>query len=350
MPKHVVRLIALIAAFGVAAVIARNYLVDKSFYRFGHYRGDAPAEIAADVPIYKGPEYCQPCHAQRVADWSAGAHGNVVRCETCHGAAALHPAAAGIKAPPPADERLHAKIASDRFGKLEKLSIPPDSVKLCTLCHERMVGRPAFQKQIEVGSHAHAQQCIACHNPHSPRISAAAASSTRKGDAAAGGKKAAACAACHGKEGVSVNARWPSLARQNPEYLAAVLKAYRGGARRDPLMTGQAKTLSDADIDDLAAYFARSSCRRAGPASSGQAAAAGRAKAAACTACHGERGVSGNPAWPNLAGQQPDYLAEALKAYRSGARAGTVMSNLAKALTDADIGDLASYYAGLSCR
>jgi cytochrome c553 len=338
-------------------VIARNYLVDKSFYRFGHYRGDAPAEIAADVPIYKGPEYCQPCHAQRVADWSAGAHGNVVRCETCHGAAALHPVAAGIKAPQPADERLHAKIAAERFGRLEKLSVPADSVKLCTLCHEKIVGRPAFQKQIEVDGHARGQQCIACHNPHSPRISAAAGvqrtaavSNAKKSDAAAGRTKAAACAACHGKEGTSVNPQWPNLAGQQSEYLTTALKSYRSGTRPDPLMTGQAKALNDSDIDDLAAYFAASRCRRAGPGRASEQAAAGKAKAAACTACHGERGVSGNPAWPSLAGQQPGYLAEALKAYRDGARAGTVMSNLAKALTDADIGDLAAYYAGLSCK
>lgn len=49
MPKHVARLLLLITAAAVAAVAARYYLLDPSYYRYGHFRGDAPAEIAADV-------------------------------------------------------------------------------------------------------------------------------------------------------------------------------------------------------------------------------------------------------------------------------------------------------------
>ncbi len=357
MPKHIVRLLLLIAAFGVAALAARAYFIDESFYKYGHYRGDAPAEMAADVPIYKGPEYCQSCHTQRFTEWSASVH-KVVVCETCHGAAALHPAAAGIKPPPRPDKHLHAKIAYDeRFAKLEKLSIPPDSVKLCTLCHEKMPGRPAFQKQVEVSSHAQGQQCITCHNPHSPKIAVvpvvqktAAVAKREKGDPAAGRKKAAACAACHGEDGVSPNPRWPSLAGQQREYLAASLMAYKAGRRENAMMNGPAKGLSDADVEDLAAYFASASCKRAGAQSAAEKIAAGKQKAAACASCHGERGVSGNPAWPNLAGQQEGYLADALRAFRSNARPGTMMSGLVKTMSDADIDQVAAYYAGLSCK
>ena len=74
-------------------------------------------------------------------------------------------------------------------------------------------------------------------------------------DLAAGKAKAAACAGCHGANGVSVNPAWPSLAGQKKDYLIAALKAYRDGARKNPVMAGMAKGLSDADVDILAAYF-----------------------------------------------------------------------------------------------
>jgi cytochrome c553 len=75
------------------------------------------------------------------------------------------------------------------------------------------------------------------------------------GDAAAGKAKAASCAGCHGANGVSANPMWPNLAGQQPGYLVKSLKAYRDGTRSDPMMSPMAKPLSDADIDNLAAYF-----------------------------------------------------------------------------------------------
>lgn len=75
--------------------------------------------------------------------------------------------------------------------------------------------------------------------------------------------------------------------------------------------------------------------------------AAGRAKARACTTCHGPLGISRGPNTPNLAGQPGTYLVEQLKAYRSGRRASEVMGIVAKPLTDADILDLAAWYASI---
>jgi len=68
--------------------------------------------------------------------------------------------------------------------------------------------------------------------------------------------KAAACAACHGPNGVSQNAIYPSLAGQYQDYLAHALLAYKSGARKNPIMAGMAAPLSDKDIKALAAYFA----------------------------------------------------------------------------------------------
>lgn len=75
------------------------------------------------------------------------------------------------------------------------------------------------------------------------------------GDAAAGKTKAASCAGCHGAAGISNNPMWPNLAGQKAGYLIKSLKAFRDGTRTDPMMGPMAKPLSDADIDNLAAYY-----------------------------------------------------------------------------------------------
>jgi cytochrome c553 len=64
--------------------------------------------------------------------------------------------------------------------------------------------------------------------------------------------------------------------------------------------------------------------------------------------CHGESGVSVLPNAPNLAGQPEIYLAEQLKAYRSGKRSDEVMSVIAKPLTDAEITDLSAWFASIA--
>jgi cytochrome c553 len=74
---------------------------------------------------------------------------------------------------------------------------------------------------------------------------------------------------------------------------------------------------------------------------------AGRAKAAACAVCHGRNGISTLPDAPNLAGQPALYVEAQLKSYRSGARRHEVMSLIAKPLSDADIADLAAWYASI---
>ncbi len=74
---------------------------------------------------------------------------------------------------------------------------------------------------------------------------------------------------------------------------------------------------------------------------------AGRAKAQACAVCHGPLGISSQPDAPHLAGQSAIYLSSQLKAYRSGARLHEVMAVMAKPLSDADIANLAAWYAAI---
>ena len=73
---------------------------------------------------------------------------------------------------------------------------------------------------------------------------------------------------------------------------------------------------------------------------------AGQAKAKEiCQACHGLDGNSTVPDYPKLGGQYPDYLAKALRDYKSGARKNPIMAGFAGALTAQDIDNLAAYYA-----
>lgn len=76
------------------------------------------------------------------------------------------------------------------------------------------------------------------------------------GDAAAGKAKAASCMGCHGAQGISAVPTYPNLAGQKAAYTAKQLKAFKSGARKDPTMNAMSKPLSNADIDNLAAYYA----------------------------------------------------------------------------------------------
>ncbi len=344
MPKHIVRLVLLIVVLGVLGYAGKQFLTVDSFYRYGHYRGNSVTEIASDQPKFRTPEACKQCHAEKYAEWSKGVHnspalGKVVKCEVCHGVA-------GSRDETPLSDI--SATGADHTNQL-KLENPSDTVKLCTLCHEQMPGRPLEQKQIVVATHAEDQQCKACHNVHSPRIFVwALASTSQPGNAAAGKAIAGNCAACHGKSGVSEIPTIPSLAGQNEAYLANAIMAYRRGLREDPMMTGMAKDLSDTAAENLAAYYAGLQCKSARNGET-KAAARGQVLASKCASCHGANGISGQAMWPNLAGQSKDYLASAMKSYKAGRKNG-LMSKIAKDLNDADAAALAAYYANAACR
>ncbi|GAB6068167.1 hypothetical protein JCM13664_14860 [Methylothermus subterraneus] len=73
------------------------------------------------------------------------------------------------------------------------------------------------------------------------------------------------------------------------------------------------------------------------------------AQAKRCGDCHGASGVSPEgTSYPNLAGQKPAYLSQALLAYRDQRRQHPLMTGMAQGLSDKDIANLAEYFAGLS--
>jgi cytochrome c553 len=67
--------------------------------------------------------------------------------------------------------------------------------------------------------------------------------------------KSAVCIACHGPAGISMSPIWPNLAGQKKDYLAKQIKAFRDGTRTDPSMSPMAKGLTDAEVEELAAYY-----------------------------------------------------------------------------------------------
>ncbi len=188
------------------------------------------------------------------------------------------------------------------------------------------------------------------------------------GDAQAGAGKAAVCAACHGARGVAIAPNFPNLAGQSATYLYAQLKEFHDGQRTDPVMTGQAAALSDADMRDLAVHFASLAPKPAGQADAHSRGAqlflAGDPAQGVppCQACHGPL-ASGplphpssapQPPWatfPHLRGQSALYLTKQLGDFKSGARGGSsnakVMHGVAQTLGDDDIQALSAYLSNL---
>jgi len=168
-----------------------------------------------------------------------------------------------------------------------------------------------------------------------------------EGDAAAGEALGYTCLGCHGIEGYR-NAypsyRVPRLGGQKAGYIEIALRGYRAGTRQHPTMEGQAASLSDQEIADVSAYLASIG---GDTVAAGGTEGASFDKAAACTACHGQNGISVNAAWPTLAGQHEDYLEQALQQYRDGTRGDPVMGAQAALVADEDVARLARYFSRL---
>jgi cytochrome c553 len=169
-------------------------------------------------------------------------------------------------------------------------------------------------------------------------------------DPAAGEKKSAVCAACHGPAGNSTDPQFPSLAAQPPLYTFYQLLQFREGRRKDPRMSPFAAQLTDADMKDIAAYFAAQ--KIAAPAVTPDPARVAAGKAVAdgsyCGSCHTHTYYGQNHI-ARLAGQHYAYLVKELRGFKSGARPdidGT-MASAAQPLTDADIENVAHYLATL---
>lgn len=192
-----------------------------------------------------------------------------------------------------------------------------------------------------------------------PLFALLAATALGAGSAEEGQAKSTACIACHGPNGNSANPEWPNLAGQHEPYVRKQLEAFKNGARKNPLMTPMAMSLSDDDMDDLAAYFAEQKPAGTLEADAGKLAVGQRVYrsgdpktgAPACAACHGPTGDGNPPAgYPALRGQYATYVAAQLRAYRANTRQtdpNQMMRNVASAMSDEQIDAVAAYVQGL---
>jgi cytochrome c553 len=169
-------------------------------------------------------------------------------------------------------------------------------------------------------------------------------------DPAAGERKAVICVACHGANGNSTTAAYPSLAAQTPLYIYYQLLQFREGRRESALMAPFAEKLTDADMKDIGAYFAAQKSIGSGLKIDDAKIEAGKAIAAKnhCGSCHMPN-YAGQNHIPRVAGLQVDYLITQMRGFKTGARQdidGT-MASAAQPLSDKDIVDIAGYLASL---
>lgn len=188
---------------------------------------------------------------------------------------------------------------------------------------------------------------------------AAHAAGTPKGDPGNGKTKSAACAACHGADGNGMAGmdQYPKLAAQPSGYIAKQLKAFKDGARQDPIMAGMAAALSDQDMADLDAYYSDLSIKNIGidgkdkeQAMAGEKIYRGgyaKMNISACMSCHGPAGKGIPVQYPRLSGQNAAYIEKQLHAFKDGTRKDPMMNPIAFLLSNDQIKQLSLYVQGL---
>jgi cytochrome c553 len=166
-------------------------------------------------------------------------------------------------------------------------------------------------------------------------------------------QKIQTCVVCHGAGGNSTDPAMPSLAGQPAQFIAMQLYFFREGNRKDPQMSPLTTGLSNAEMNELAAYFAKQEPAGAPHRTSAENLAEGRrlAERFHCVQCHGPK-LLGLQHIPRLAGQQFAYLKTQLRDFKARTRAdldGT-MTSAAQPLSEKDIEVLAEYLSALDPR
>lgn len=180
-----------------------------------------------------------------------------------------------------------------------------------------------------------------------------------KGDPAAGKTVSQLCQGCHGESGLSMEDMIPNLAGQYADYIAKQFRDFQSGARTHQIMSAMAKTISDTQLIDIAAYYASQNQMHGDGTGNNT---AGRnlflygdvsRNIPSCISCHGKDGKGQAPniaTYPLIGGQHKAYLRAQLLHWRSGERSNSpdgVMNSVAKNLTDAEIDALTDYISGL---
>lgn len=156
------------------------------------------------------------------------------------------------------------------------------------------------------------------------------------------------CKACHGANGGSVAPAIPHLAAQRERYLLASLNEYKNGKRTHAALRDIATQMSEADMRNVAAYFAglppvanatTGDVKHTSPYEKG------KVVSLECAKCHGEDGNAKTPGTPTLAGQQPRYLISAILEYHRDDRKVASMKSIMRDSDRLDLESLALYYS-----
>ncbi|NOT83652.1 MAG: c-type cytochrome [Methylococcaceae bacterium] len=176
----------------------------------------------------------------------------------------------------------------------------------------------------------------------------------KNGNANNGKKLAETCASCHGDQGQGTPSLAPALAGQVASYTYKQLMDYASDQRSDAMMAVEAKKLSEQAAADLAVWFSTLPPPKASKSNAKLTRAAkmvadgdGKRILPPCFVCHGAKGQGEKMDIPALAGQQADYLAKTLLAYKNGERHNDIYSRMrliAGQLSEAEIKELAEYY------
>jgi cytochrome c553 len=164
------------------------------------------------------------------------------------------------------------------------------------------------------------------------------------------------CMACHANDGSRGLPTFPILQGQHAEYLVKQLTEFKAGKRANAIMAGFSATLSEADMKNVAAFYA-SKQAKPGSAKDADAAMLGEKiyrggiaerQVPACAGCHSPNGAGIPAQYPRLAGQHGDYVESQMNTFRSGARANSVqMMAIAARLSDKEIKAVSDYVSGL---
>jgi len=355
-------------------------------------RPTAPVQVAVADAHYLGTGTCLICHTNQANSFGKTLMGRIGKtqtgkfdCENCHGPASVHIKAGGCAA-------CHGNEVSRKPGIPTLAGQNPQYLVPAMKAYMSGRRKHALMSEILTGvSEADLNNIALYYSRQIPtRVQ-----TPPVGDPVAGKAASALCAWCHGEQGISVSPAWPSLAGQDAQYLSSAVKAYKDGSRskivacagchgeggvsrrpgvpnlagQDPqvlarmmkeyvkgdrkhdLMKVMLSGISDAEFNKIALYYARQIPARAQTPLVGDP-VAGKAAGEVCAGCHGEQGVVSSspgtaPEFPNLAGQDSQFLANALRAYRTGSRANETMRAMAETVDESAINDVASYFAGL---
>jgi len=202
--------------------------------------------------------------------------------------------------------------------------------------------------------------CVQCHQNLIHNLSVPAAwngkpTKAQQGNASAGKEKSEGCAGCHGEDGNSPDAMFPSLAELNANYTYMQLQAFKDGVRKNDMMEGMVADMTTNDMADLAVYYSQQKLQSAfarpkvmtlqqrADLEKGQSLYLER-----CARCHGLTG-KGQGILPMVVGQSMDYTLAQIDAFKSGQRSShSIMRDIVRGLSNNDLELIANYLGGLN--